>query len=50
MNIFAMKRKTARIANAMIGKSSLPDFFLESEMQAKRAEISALDELNCLLC
>ena len=40
-----MPFKIADVTNPMIGKSSLPDFFLFAKLLAERVRVSAFDEL-----
>jgi hypothetical protein len=46
MDVLAMRFKILRVANSVIGKSSLPNFFVASKLRAKSMRISAFNQLQ----
>ena len=46
MNVFPMLQEIPLVANAMLGKSPLPNFSLSANHCPERVRISAFDELN----
>jgi len=46
VDIVGVVQKVLRVADSVVGKSTLPDLFCASDDRAKRVRVSTFDELN----